>query len=64
MSDLSSLCGYDVSYIVSTVPAAAQFTVPDGLLKTTTTVVLDAAYKPRETALLMQVFLILFMLII
>lgn len=42
--------------IVSTVPAAAMVTVPDALLNPALpTVVLDAVYRPRRTALLQQV---------
>lgn len=43
-----------VDAVVSTVPAAAQFVVPDWVLESKP-VVLDAAYKPAITALLRQV---------
>lgn len=45
-----------MSLIVSTVPATTLVTVPDALLNPALpTVVLDAAYRPRRTALLQQV---------
>jgi len=42
-----------IDIIVSTIPASAEFTVPQSLLESKP-VVLDAAYKPPKTALLAQ----------
>lgn len=48
LQDLSDVC-----VIVSTIPASANFKVPDNIFKETP-VVLDAAYKPKHTTLLKQ----------
>ncbi|CAK9029298.1 Pentafunctional AROM polypeptide [Includes: 3-dehydroquinate synthase (DHQS) [Durusdinium trenchii] len=53
LTDLTSLQAVDV--IISTVPASSEFTMPDAaLLERCKPVVVDAAYRPRQTALLIQ----------
>ncbi|CAN0334153.1 unnamed protein product, partial [Ectocarpus sp. 12 AP-2014] len=51
---LEKACGAAaVDVVVSTIPAAAEFTLPDYLLESKP-VVFDAAYKPALTSLLAQ----------
>jgi len=51
--DLCSLDGNDIEVIISTLPAQANFTVPDSLL-TNKPIVFDVVYKPARTKLLDQ----------
>ena len=52
-SSMLQASGKALSVIISTVPAAAAFEVPDALLDSAP-VVLDVVYRPARTALLAQ----------
>ena len=54
VSDVASLADEDIAVVISTVPAAAAFTLPQSILDKRP-VVLDVVYKPVRTPLIEQV---------